>query len=152
MANERFTYNGLNRREFDLIVKGFNLNEPPKRADALQPEMTTEEMARGFLEDFINSRVGVGQLSIAQVGQLLQRMVWMDAEIKSLRRTNRNVRSKNRRLDKLRQPKPELLGDVIEKLDVKYPGYRDQLNGVIVTDKAAAVIADNPDILKVKGD
>ena len=131
MANERFTYSGLNRREFDLIVKGFNLNEPPKRADALQPEMTTEEMARGFLEDFINSRVGVGQLSIAQVGQLLQRMIWMDAEIKSLRRTNRNVRSKNRRLDKLRQPKPELLGDVIEKLDVKYPGYRDQLNGKV---------------------
>lgn len=135
MANERFTYSGLNRREFDLIVKGFNLNEPPKRADALQPEMSTEEMARGFLEDFINSRVGAGQLSIAQVGQLLQRMIWMDAEIKSLRRTNRNVRSKNRRLDKLRQPKPELLGDIIEKLDVKYPGYRDQLNGIVAADK-----------------
>lgn len=131
MANQRFTYEGLNRREFDLVVNGFNLNEPPKRTDALQPEMTTEEMARGFLEDFINSRVGAGQLSIAQVGQLLQRMVWMDAEIKSLRRTNRNVRSKNRRLDKLRQPKPELLGNVIEKLDVKYPGYRDQLNGKV---------------------
>lgn len=119
MSFKRFEYKGLNHREFNLIVDGFKLNEPQKRTDALQPELPTEQMVADFLETFIDSRVGKGDVTLAQVGQLLQRMLWMDGEIKNLRRTNRNVRSKNRRLDKLRQPTTEVNSITKELLEVR---------------------------------
>lgn len=107
MSFKRFDYQGLNKREFDLVVDGFKLNEPQKRTDALQPELPTDQLVGGFLETFIDSRVGKQDLGLAQVGQLLQRVLWMDEEIKKLRTANRNIRSKNRRLDKTRQPRTQ---------------------------------------------
>lgn len=144
MSFKRFDYKGLNKREFDLIVDGFKLNEPQKRADALQPELPTEQLVADFLDTFIDSRIGKEPPSLAQVGQLLQRMLWMEGEIKSLRRTNRNVRSKNRRLDKLRIPKDkqtlfeafiEAFGDHPDLVEIMQPGY----------------VEANPHLFNVKG-
>lgn len=110
MSNQRFIYDGPNRYEFEQLLVSFKLNEPPKRTDALQPEISTEEMANDFLKAYLYSRNGGPPLGLLKVGELLQRITWMDAEIKGLRRTNRNLRSKNKRLDKLRQTKTQTDG------------------------------------------
>jgi hypothetical protein len=95
-----------NRLNFDsngVLVKDhlayfatkYKLNQPITRAEFIYPEKSTEEILVDLLATEHLEETTIPEHVIAAVAQ---RMLWLEDEVKQLRRTNRNIRSKNKRL------------------------------------------------------
>lgn len=78
----------------DQLVQMYGLNGPIRKEDFIHPEDSHLEVAYKAMQAQV-SQLGMDMEPLAA---LIQRVVWMDNEIRELRRKNRNIRSKNNRL------------------------------------------------------
>lgn len=117
-----------------IYLSGFigkhKLEEPVRRDDFYLPEDTNLDAAERFLVAFAEYKQNGTPLTEYDVAGLLQRVVYMSNEIGSLKRTNRNLRSKNLRLRKRNEVKMEQVQPHV-MLD----------NGVIVNPQQPAHVA-----------
>lgn len=94
----------LSQMECEDFVGEYKLEDRMREENFLFPELTHLQVFQQVLEaDALQ-----GVISDQQLAALGQRVIWLVEEVKSLRRTNRNIRSKNLRLKrgKEQQPKP----------------------------------------------
>lgn len=94
-----------------LYLSGFigkhKLEEPIRKDNFYLPDDTNLDAAERFLVAFAEYKQNGTPLTEWDVAGLLQRVVYMSNEIGSLKRTNRNLRSKNLRLRKRNEVKVE---------------------------------------------
>lgn len=82
------------RKTLEELTENFGLQHPIKKADFVNPDDDHIAAAERLMVAFASG----GQLTVLDVMQVVERVVWMSGEIGSLKRTNRNIRSKNLRL------------------------------------------------------
>lgn len=101
-----------NQVECEDFVREFKLDDPMKKEHFLLPDLNNLQVLQRMIEEDADLAV-IKDETLAAVAQ---RLIWLVEEVGSLRRTNRNLRSKNLRLKK-RAEKPETLfiPDAVQK-------------------------------------
>lgn len=89
----------MSQMECEDFVREYKLEERMREENFLFPELTHMQVLQRTLEEDAETAV----IHDDTLASLAQRVIWLVEEVKSLRRTNRNIRSKNLRLKRGRK-------------------------------------------------
>lgn len=107
----------MSQVECEDFVREYKLEERMREENFLFPELTHMQVLQRALEEDAETAV----IHDDTLASLAQRVIWLVEEVKSLRRTNRNIRSKNLRLKRGRDQQPNV-GSVYDD-----PAVREQI-------------------------
>lgn len=93
----------MSQMECEDFVNEYKLEDRMREENFLFPELTHMQVLQRALEEDAEAAV----IHDDTLASLAQRVIWLVEEVKSLRRTNRNIRSKNLRLKRGRGHLPE---------------------------------------------